>query len=232
MKAFSILDRVVQDLEKHENSARIKKLIYCACKKNWENDPNKLEHFKLPDLLRELLDLSPTIEHLTVALNSVVKQLNKQAEYSLVANVVISQIGQLYPDTEDSTQVKSNRFNTVPSAYSTPTHPSEPQINEPKRQYEPFDLRLEIMKHTNPLMAKILIFSTVDRPFDFSPQDWLTIRTQELDDLLLRLFRICETITELEFQLNSTAKCLEDTSGFNQAAGVIIRAMKPFYPSL
>ena len=238
MAAYSILDEVVQHLEQHENLTRMKKLIYCACKKAWENDPEMLARLRLKDLVKELLDLSPTIEHLTVALNSVVKQLNKQAEYSLVANAIISQLGKLYPDTEESTLVKSNRlYNTVSTAYSLRQQPSptrlESQVSEPKRQYDPFDLRLEIVKHTNPLLAKILIFSTVDgKLFDFSQQDWLAIKGQELDDLIWRLFRVCETITELEFQLNSTAKCLEDTAQFRQAAGVIIRALKPFYPCL
>ena len=234
-----MLDQVVQHLENHENSTRIKKLIYCACRKIWENDIEALAQLKLADLLKELLDLSPTIEHLTVALNSVVKQLNKQAEYSLVANIVISQVCQLYPDTEESTVVKSNRlYHTAATAYSPPQHLTaiqpEWQQNEPRRQYDPFDLRLEIMKYTNPFLAKILVFSTVDRKlFDFGePQDWVAIKTQELDDLLLRLFRACETITELEFELNSTAKCLEDKAQFRQVAAAIIRALKPFYPAL
>ena len=238
MEANSTLDQVVQNLEHHENLTRMKKLIYCACKKAWENDPEMLTQLSLKDLLKELLDLSPTIEHLTVALNSVVKQLNKQAEYSLVANAIISELGKIYPDTEESTLVKSNRlYNTVSTAYYPLQKPTsiepELQLNEPKRQYDPFDLRQEIMKYTNPLLAKILVFSTVDgKLFDFSQQDWLAIKNQELDDLILRLFRACETITELEFQLNSTAKCLEDKAKFNQAASVIIRALKPFYPSL
>jgi hypothetical protein len=239
MQALSVLDRVVQELEAHENTIRIKKLIYCACKKVWENDSQALNPIKMRELIVELLDLSPTIEHLTVALNSVVKQLNKQAEYSLVANVIISTIAQLYPDNDESTQVKSNRiYNAVPPTYvdtqQIPLSPQQPQENwsEPKRQYDPFELRLEIMKFTSPLLAKILVFSTLHHKFDFSQQDWLIVKSQELDDLILRLFRACETLTELEYQLNSTAKCLEDTAQFSQAAAVVIRAMKPFYPSL
>ena len=236
MQAFSPLEQVVRDLEQHENSTRIKKLIYCACKKNWENDLDTLAQFKFLDLIKELLDLSPTIEHLTVALNSVVKQLNKQAEYSLVANIIISNLGTLYPDSDESTQVKSNRiYDTISSPQTTVqsfNDLNELKWSESQYQYDAFELRLEIMKYTNPLLAKILIFSTLHHKFDFSSQDWITIKTQELDDLLLRLFRACETITELEFQLNSTAKCLEETAQFPQAAGVIIRSLKPFYPSL
>ncbi|HBE30097.1 MAG TPA: hypothetical protein DD990_01775, partial [Cyanobacteria bacterium UBA11368] len=144
MEANSTLDQVVQNLEHHENLTRMKKLIYCACKKAWENDPEMLAQLSLKDLLKELLDLSPTIEHLTVALNSVVKQLNKQAEYSLVANAIISELGKIYPDTEESTLVKSNRlYNTVSTAYYPLQKPTsiepELQLNEPKRQYDPFD---------------------------------------------------------------------------------------------
>lgn len=236
MKAFSLLDQVVQDLEQHENSTRIKKLIFCACKKNWENDTQALEQINLLDLVKELLDLSPTIEHLTVALFSVVKTLNKQAEYSLVAHIILSQLGKLYPDSEESTLVVSSRvhYATDPvnsPAQSTYTHLQEvSKWNEPKRQYDPFDLRLDLMRYTNPLRAKILVFSTLHQKSDFHDQDWLIIKTHELDDLLLRLFRTCETITELEFQLNSTARCLDQPDEYTQAASVIIRVLKPFYP--
>lgn len=235
MTALSPLDEVVQDLEQHENSIRIKKLIFCACKKNWENDPTALDQVKLLDLIKELLDLSPTIEHLTVALNSVVKTLNKQAEYSLVANIILSTIGKLYPDSEESTLVVSSRshYTTEESVPQQPfVHLQEVKWNEPKRHYDPFELRLEIMRYTNPLRAKILVFSTLHQKSEFHEQDWFIIKTHKLDDLLLRLFRTCETITELEFQLNSTARCLNEADQYTQAASVIIRALRLFYPSL
>jgi hypothetical protein len=41
------LDEVAKNLEKHENSTRIKKLIYCACKNDWQNDQHILDRFKL-----------------------------------------------------------------------------------------------------------------------------------------------------------------------------------------
>ena len=235
MKALSILDEVVKSLEEHENALRIRKLIYGICKNTWENDINTLHSFKLKELLQELQLLNPTLDYLKYSLDRIVKTLNKPAEYALVANVILLQMGRLYPDTEESTQqIPLNRNSSpTPAANSVPQQASTYQPilgwDTSKEPYDSFELRLEIMKYTNPLRAKILTFSTLYHKFDFDHQDWVTIRNKELDNLLLKLFYACETIVDLEYRLSTTARQMQPRDENTQAAGAILQAMKRYY---
>ena len=95
-----------------------------------------------------------------------------------------------------------------------------------------FDVRQKILQQTNPLRAKILIFSTLYHEFTFSDRDWLLLKTQELDKLLRQMFNVCGSLAELESNLYGTADHLDNTDEYDQAASVIIKAMNPCYAKL
>lgn len=92
-----------------------------------------------------------------------------------------------------------------------------------------FDVRLKILRHTNPLRAKILIFSILYHPFKFSTRDWLTIKMQDLDNLIRHLYSICPIPTELEERLHETTRKLNRQEEDFTTASVIFKAMKPLY---
>ncbi len=92
------------------------------------------------------------------------------------------------------------------------------------------DVRLKILRHTNPLRAKILIFSILYHPFKFSTRDWLTIKMQDLDNLIRHLYSICPTPAELEERLHKTAQKIHPNKEEHcTTATVIFKAMKPLY---
>ncbi|XWK89762.1 MAG: hypothetical protein U7127_06765 [Phormidium sp.] len=225
MKALSLLDEVVKNLEAHQNSLRIRKLIYAICKNKWENDANKLNSIQLKELIQELQIANPTLDYLNFSLDKVVKTLNKPMEYALVADAIAEQMTRLYPDTEEATQqvVKSN---PVPEYEE---YKANLGWDEPPISYDPFELRVEIMKYTNPLRAKILAYSIVYHIFDFSSQDWLSLKTKELEVLLHKLFERCKTLKDLEYNLQTVAKNLTPTDEHTQAAGAVYQAMKRYY---
>jgi len=231
MKAFSLFNQVVTGLEQHENSSRIKKLIYSVCKKHWENDLAVIDKIGLCNLLQELRISNPTIDDFKSQLYNVVKTLNKQAEYSLVANVIVSEMIKLYFEDQEATEILPSQevsiLDAKPSASKTPS--VSPQKNRFDLVYDPFELRLEIMKYTNPLRVKILLFSFLKHKFDMSDQDWLLVKSCELDNLLKNTFYACETILDLELKLHKIAKTLPEPNEYTQAANAIIQAMKPLY---
>lgn len=226
MKALSLLDEVVKNLEQHQNSLRIKKLIYAICKTKWENDVNRLNTIKLKELIQELQIANPTLDYLKHSLNKFAQTLNKPGEYTLVANVITEQMTRLYPDNQETTQQISQ-----PSNFLQQSLEYKPNLgwDEPPITYDPFELRVEIMKYTNPLRAKILAYSVVYHLFDFSSEDWLTLKSKELDDLIHRLFDRCKTLKDLEYRLQTVAKSLKPTDEHTQAAGAIYQAMKRYY---
>lgn len=94
---------------------------------------------------------------------------------------------------------------------------------------ELFDVRLKIVRHTNPLRAKILIFSILYHPFKFSTRDWLTIKMQDLDNLIRHLYSLCPTPTVLEQRLYETARNLNQQEEEFTTARVIFKAMNSLY---
>ncbi|MEH2306457.1 hypothetical protein [Nostoc sp.] len=240
MKTISSLDAVTKYLEQHENSKRIKKLIYSACKNIWENDEETLDKFKLQELIQELFRLNPTTNNLNYSLSEVVKTLNKQAEYAIIANVIFHQMQKLYITPEEPTGILLNKPHLEESTGILLNQPRKEELislnsidkslnNQIKDQYNQFDLRQNIMKYTNPLRAKIVLFSALDKKFTFNEEDWLKLKTQKLDDLLLRLFNICPTLRELESKLNSAVISLGKPDENIQAASAIIQSMRALY---
>ncbi|MFB2837527.1 hypothetical protein [Floridanema evergladense] len=221
MKALSLLDEVVKNLEAHENSLRIRKLLYAICKSKWENDVNKLNSIKLKELIQELQIANPTLDYLNFSLDKIVKTLNKPMEYALVADAIVEQMTRLYPEQEEATQQI-----VVPQSLEY-----KPNLgwDETPITYDPFELRVEIMKYTNPLRVKILAYSIAYHTFDFSSQDWLSLKSKELDDLMHKLFDRCKTLKDLEYRLQTVAKTLEPTDEYTQAAGAVYQAMKRHY---
>jgi len=94
--SIDVFNDVVRYLDSHEEKLRIKKLIFCICKKYWENEPNILNSVAMEDLVKELVQLKTNKEQLTFSVYKLVKTLNRPKVYLGVATVIIEQISQLY----------------------------------------------------------------------------------------------------------------------------------------
>ena len=246
---LSSFDEIVKFLEQHENSKRIKKLIFFACKNEWENDQDTLDRFKLEELIQELSSLNTTINHLTANLSIAVKSLSKPKQYSIIASIIIKELQKLYPTSDQQTGIILNQVNEEDTGIilnqsdhniSIFYHSEKTSLNpstvsssiSTKYQYDQFDLRQNLMKYTSPLRAKIILFSALDKKFTFNEEDWLKLKSEELDSLLQKLFDSCPTIGELESKINSTVISLGNLDKNNQASGVIIRVMRTLYGNM
>jgi hypothetical protein len=232
MKALSILDEVVRELEQDVNVTRIKRIVFFACKEFWENDPAQLTSTNLGSLIEELCAKYSRLEDIEAVLNSIVAKVNKKTEYALVSDQIICQLSRLY-EYQDFTKLETNISNfggqEVPAfqeQFSSELPAREENERDPGNL---FDVRQKILQQTNPLRAKILIFSSLYHEFTFSDRDWLLLKTKELDHLLRKLFNVCPTLAELESLLYRTASNLDNTDENDQAASVIIKAMNSCY---
>ena len=113
--SIDVFNDVVHYLDSHEEKLRIKKLIFCICKKYWENDPNILNAVAMEDLVKELVQLKTSKEQLTFSVDKLVKNLNRPQVYLGVATVIIEQISKLYSD--------------IAAAYDTQLSSLEPAVN-------------------------------------------------------------------------------------------------------
>ncbi|MBE8995392.1 hypothetical protein [Microcystis aeruginosa] len=95
--------------------------------------------------------------------------------------------------------------------------------------YDPFEIRLEILRYANPLRAKILIFSLLFYPWDQNSQDWLTLRSYTLEDLLQKLIESGKSIKDIEIQLYHIAQTQMDRDANVQTAGILVQALQKFF---
>lgn len=237
MKALSILDEVARELEQNPNVIRIKRLILYVCTQTWENDLNKLASLDLTELIKELWVKSLKLEDIEIALNRLVSKVNKKSEYTEIAQQIIEQIGRLYAEPEDSTEILPG--GTVFSPEQTYLYGTQmtqfdgfsaPVSLKPSRDPgDLFDVRQKILQRANPLKAKIVLHSALDADFTFNERDWSSLKTKDLDALLRQIFQVCKTISELESTLENIGNTVNTLEGAGQAGSIIIQALTPCY---
>ncbi|MEL4894975.1 hypothetical protein [Crocosphaera sp. Alani8] len=257
-----LLEQAVINLSNHPETARIHKLVYAITKNSWENDLNRIQHYGLKNLISEILEIYPDYNSLKEAVVRLVGNINKKNLYLSIAQVILQQIDGLYKTLqkeEVSTENSSNSYSTeiisvrnshnhqsiapsstssletsvinVPSAHvitQLETVQSTATPSPPKPEYDILELRLEIMQYTNPLRAKILLFSLLFHPWDRSGQDWSTLRSYALDDLLEQILQSGRSVAEIEGKLYNMAKSLHDSDSHLQTASTVVETIKPF----
>ncbi|MEA5469552.1 hypothetical protein [Spirulina sp. 06S082] len=310
----SPLLEIVRELEDHEEKLRIRKLLFCTCYSQWENNPQKLLDLNLQQLLEVIQQKYLTLNELKLGLEGIIENLNRKQEYAKIGNFLIDRLDLLYPNSkskaslsiqtsnsngqdeitigthfanhsleEASAFAEENSAFAAVAAYSTsedrcdrngisddisiakispqselewesqqagddttnytPTPDTdfdrdreltittkETATISTIRDYDPFQVRLEVMKYSNPLRAKILAFSTLHHKFEITSQEWSSLRTLSFDELLQNLYENYPNITALEKPLYDTANGLASPDESNQAAEAIVQAMKPYYP--
>ncbi|MBE9223816.1 hypothetical protein IQ215_14035 [Cyanobacterium stanieri LEGE 03274] len=212
-----VVEAIAQAIQKHEESARMKKVIFAVCKQYWEADINVIEMYDMRDLIYEVKELYPNTKRLRKALDTVVSSINRQNFYTFIADTIMDNFAHLYPyevrDIDKETNagedvetqlIKAKSKEVTPEKKETPTTPVAETKQEIKQNVTPssvpegqiipwlkienlFELKQEIMQYTNPLRAKILLFYAV-YDIDTLEQHWSIVRTCSFDDLLLRMF--------------------------------------------
>jgi hypothetical protein len=231
MASSLILDEILQELEQDASIGRIKKVMYCACKGKWENDQSQIDRTDLRELVIELYDAHKSLDTLDDLLSRIVSKINKKTEYGIVARKILTNLGKLYEE-EDVTSLESSTDILKETPEVGQIRTTEPVDNTFSQYRDPgclFDTRQKIMQSVNPLKTKILIFSALERQFNYSDRDFLTLQSHPLDGLLRKLFHVYENITDLEAKLYSTANEQEDPDENAQIASVIIESLTNAY---
>ena len=268
----NLLRQVVSGIENHRETARIQKLMFAACKNRWENDQAVINNYGLKNIVLELQRNNPNFLSLRQTLKQVAENINKKALYLALADIILTQLEPLYDtdnddeeeDNESKSQILNNQIvhlknDSDSAAKTTSFSPSrsepvdfsssiinlnEPQLvmelpfaepassnNNPSNfpqipAYDPFEIRLEIFQYANPLRAKILIFSLLFHPWDRSGQDWSTLRSYTLEDLLKQLIQSGKSLQDIEVQLYNIAQTQMDTDANVQTASILVQTLQ------
>ncbi len=231
MSVTSILNEIVQNLEQSPNLIRIKKVMFCACKGTWENDRNKLHNISVESLVKELYWKTQRIDKLDKIFDKILSKINKKTEYSLVINTISEQVGKLYLEASVAKKENTDIPWLVNSAERMPDN-SQSRVKQSMLTPDSrtlFEVRFKLMQHSNPLKVKILIFSAIEREFNFSSQDWLQLRSISLDQLLEQLVQTFPALSDLESHLKKVSSYLDKSDEMLQVALVILESIAPLY---
>ena len=224
----------IHDIDIDAQQIRLKKLLLYAYQDVWENDLSQLNSVDWLSLLRELISFMPTFPQLIALIQEAVQRVSKPAEYVVIGNLLLTKLERLYPDRLDP-----DSFSAIapvinqPNNQSYQSYQSDRKIPfDPKIADDLFDLRLELMRFTNSMRTKILLFSVLYYPFDPDRDNWHDLRTHRLDGLLHQLFYTYPSFIKAEKSIWKTARSLNEPTAYTQSANYILQAIKVLYDQL
>lgn len=193
-------------LEAHEYAPRIKKLLFCTVRQVWPTDGLALESLSLETLLGELQQHYPTLLQVETELTAVVSTLNKPAEYTLIANLVLSQIHPLYQSSETA---------------FWETRPLPPET-----LYEAIAQHIDQSTYRD-RFKKLLLCATTNR----WESDPTLLAALHLPTLLKTLRRLATRLSDLNAILTSIVATLNKPEEYAIIATVLVDYLKPLYPA-
>lgn len=235
-------DLALQQLTQHPDETRLKKLAYCLCYNQWPGDERQLAAVSWAQMVQILLDLVPTPDHLHYLIHQIAQSLSKPQEYVVLGQdlwqIVFPLYGLSAPESlgalgtiaplETETQYFSPHFAPQDSSAPIAASTDSPIVPDPLPPYDRFGIRVELMKYTNPFMAKVLLFSIIYQPFDFNGKDWSQLNQSDLDSLIEVVLARYPAAQDLKQQLMNLANIIAPKELAQQAAGTIFRILKPY----
>jgi hypothetical protein len=134
----NLLQQVVNYLNKHRESIRIKKMLYCLCTNRWEKDTEYLNSIDPRYLIEQIVREHDTLEKLKALLQKLIGTVNKPKQYIDVAKIIYLAIGQLYPEFHQEHAAKSSAPRpAAPAPAPTQAHTSMDVPSSLQRAYAP-----------------------------------------------------------------------------------------------
>ncbi len=239
-KPDPIYEQIAQELEQTGNLLRMKKLMFYVCRNRWENDQNVLKEVDLPHLIGEMHYLFPTLEQLRAIVNEFVHTLSKQAEYTLVANVLIGKLQKLYINRRIASSIHSiPGISSIDESVTTPFEDSDPQAQEsafessaptPESQEQSIysNIANELESDPNLLRIKKLILYVCKQTWENDPNKLKTFKT---DALIQEIHGLAVTRGQLTSALNTVVKSLNKREEYVPIAQTLIKKLGKLYSS-
>jgi hypothetical protein len=130
----NLLRQVVNYLNKHPESIRIKKMLYCLCTNRWEKDTDYLNSIDPQYLVEQIVREYNTLDQLKLLLQKLITTVNKPKHYIEVAKIIYLSIGQLYPEFH---QEHTRKAPAAAPPEPTQTYTSESVPSSLQRAYAP-----------------------------------------------------------------------------------------------
>ncbi|MDY6938148.1 MAG: hypothetical protein SWY16_10825 [Cyanobacteriota bacterium] len=223
MKNSRKINSISEYLKKDPDRARIKKLIFCACRNQWENNLSVLDRIEFSTLLAELYASATSLQQLNSTFIKIVEKINKRSMYFMLANKTLKSLRLIYLESYSP-------LNKVHIYLKK---------NNQKIKYQNLfnlhflvDLKFTISRKTSLNQAKSLIYSALYYKFSYTTQSLNLLNQQEFDELVKSFLYDCDTIEDIEFRLQGAAHYLNDSQKNIEVANTIVRSIQRFYDYL
>ena len=136
----NLLQQVVNYLNNHRESIRIKKMLYCLCTNRWEKDTDYLNSINPQYLIEQIVREYDTLDKLKLLLQKLIGTVNKPKQYIDVAKIIYLAIGQLYPEFNQEHGSKSpppRPVAQIPTPEPTQTNANQGVPSSLQRAYAP-----------------------------------------------------------------------------------------------
>ena len=212
-------------LEEHEEFQRIQKLVFCLCKKYWENDPNVLQSFALNQLLAELVQAKPSIEQLTFSMYKLVKTLNRPKVYAAVAKVILDQLSFVYQNEQNQDKSEQNQPNVAVLEQA----PSEKMTQMVDRNFLAGQIAAHLAQHPESSRMIKLVYAACKDSWENDPE---TIQRYGLQNLITELREKYPTKSEVQFVFNQLVANINKQTLYLAIANLILSQMDCLYENL
>ncbi|MGB5972829.1 MAG: hypothetical protein WBG38_05895, partial [Nodosilinea sp.] len=120
---------IAEQFDQSPDAVRLRKLIHCLCHGSWENDLSHLSQIYLPGLIQQVLTVAPKPQDLRYRLGRVVKHINRQQQYTRLANQVVAGFQPLYQQPWIEADATALVDSTALAESLALAEPSEPSVS-------------------------------------------------------------------------------------------------------
>ncbi len=170
-----LIDKIVENIENHEEAPRMKKLIFAGCKQYWENDIDMIDVHDMRELIRELRQLYPNTKKLRKALDKVVSSINRQNFYSFIADTIVGELTYLYKydpvQGQNDSEEEDTRLILSKKAPSPPLKTTDKVYEPDKKTQAIIDEIIEEENSIEPVTSNLVVpWLKVDNLFDLKQE--------------------------------------------------------------
>ncbi|NJK50017.1 hypothetical protein HC931_19430 [Candidatus Gracilibacteria bacterium] len=204
---INLINEAARHLEEQEEALRIKKVLFCLCKKYWENNLIILNAFSVTDLLGEIWSSYTTLDDFKTALVKLIKTLNRPNIYTEVGKVVFHCISKLYKYVDKENQqtaivvqsIDNNILNSV---------------------------ALKLQSHQEKSRIKKVVYSVCKKHWE---NDIEVIESYNFQDLILELIQHYPTKEELQKALIKLVKNINKQNLYLAISNLIVTQLGNLY---
>ncbi|MEL6350464.1 MAG: adenylate/guanylate cyclase domain-containing protein [Cyanobacteria bacterium J06627_28] len=231
----------LKKLSSHPNHRRIKKLLYGTHQAAWENDTSILDGFSLRMLIESLIERNVTIEECRHSLYEIVGTLNRQKEYSHVADIILQSLHGVYVEATGGTA------RALPYAHpiemEADTDANAPEENAPEENAEEensgllesplaalyTDVACRLDQGNDPIRMKKLLYCLC---YDSWENDNIRIKTFPTMALVKELAGQVTSSEALQNRLKTILLRLNRRAKYSPIANEIFRECQALYPDI